>query len=430
MRKSLLLRLVLLLQLLTACRPVQPQAAPPRASAGVAQLTFLISGDPTDEAAYQALIDAFSLEHGDIAVDLINVPSSGDFRKRLTADIAAGTPPDLFLINYRRYGAYVASGAIEPLTPYLNQSTLLKESDYYPQALAAFTWDGALACMPQNISSPVIFYNKALFAEAGVAYPSDDWTWTDFVQTAQALTADKDGDGMVDVYGFGTEASIVRMAPFIWMNGGDLVDDPAAPTKLTLDTPENKEALAWYVALQTTHKVVPDAVAEEAESSESRFLNGRLAMFIDSRRAVPEFRTIQAFDWDVVALPVSKQPASILHSDAYCMAAAGKQKDATWIFIEFANTSAGQTILAQTGRTVPSLMALAESPVYLDPQAKPVNSQTFLDAIPGIRHLPVMATWNDIEGILNTELANAFYGHVTLEEAIQAANEHSAEFFK
>lgn len=415
--------------LVTACAPIRPAASPASEPTAGATLTFLISGDPTDEAAYQQLIDAFAAEHSEIAVDLINIPSGGDFRKRLAADFAAGTPPDLFLINYRNLGRFLASGAVEPLTTYLAQSTLIKTADYYPQALAAFQWNGEQACMPQNMSSPVIFYNKAIFDAAGVAYPTDDWTWADFVATAQAVTQDRDSDGTIDIYGFGTEATIVRMAPFVWMNGGDIVDNPAAPTQLVLDTPESKAALAWYIDLQLTHHVTPDAVAEEAESSESRFVNGRLAMFIDSRRAVPEFRAIDAFDWDVAALPVGTTPASILHSDAFCIAAASQQKDAAWAFLEFANSEAGQTILAQTGRTVPSRVALAESPVFLDPQAKPANSQVWLAAIPGIRNLPIMATWSDIEGIVSTELKNAFYGMATLEDALQAAKERSAEFF-
>ena len=418
----------LLLILTTACVPLQSPLT--STDAGTTALTFLISGDPTDEAAYQQLIDAFAAGHSDITVNLINIPSGGDFRKRLAADFAAGTPPDLFLINYRNLGRFLASGAVEPLTAYIAASTLIKPADYYPQAMRAFQWQGEQYCLPQNISSPVIYYNKALFDAAGVAYPSDEWDWAAFVATAQALTQDMDSDGATDIYGFGTEATIVRMAPFVWMNGGDLVDDPAAPTKLALDTPASRAALAWFIALQTTHKVTPDGVAEAAESSESRFVNGRLAMFIDSRRAVPEFRTIEAFDWDVAALPVGKSPASILHSDAFCIAAAGQYKDAAWTFLEFANAIAGQTILAQTGRTVPSRMALAESPVFLDPQAKPANSQAFLNAIPGIRNLPIMSTWSDIEGIVSTELTNAFYGNATLDDALQAANEHSAEFFK
>ncbi|MBX3013744.1 MAG: sugar ABC transporter substrate-binding protein [Caldilineaceae bacterium] len=416
----------LVLLLATACQPIQPTA---QSSPSAAQLTFLISGDPTDEVAYQELIDAFAAQHADITVNLINIPSGGDFRKRLAADFAAGTPPDLFLINYRHLGRFLASGAVEPLTAYLEASTLIKTSDYYAQALAAFQWAGEQFCMPQNMSSPVIYYNKALFDAAGVAYPSDSWDWDEFVATAQALTQDEDGDGIVDVYGYGTEATLVRLAPFIWMNGGDLVDDPAAPTKLALDTPASKAALTWFVELQTVHQVTPDAVAEEAESSLSRFVNGRMAMFIDSRRAVPEFRLIEAFDWDVAGLPQAETQASILHSDAFCIAAASKAKAAAWTFVEFANAEEGQIILAKTGRTVPSRIALAESPVFLDPAVKPANNQAFLDAIPGIRNLPIMATWSDIESIVNTELNNAFYGRATVDEALQAANDHSAEFF-
>ncbi len=413
---------------LTACAPISSTAS--TTATGSASLTFLISGDPTDEVAYQQLIDAFTAEHVDIAVNLINIPSGGDFRKRLAADFAAGTPPDLFLINYRNLGRFAAGGAVEPLTDYLANSALIKTDDYYPQALAAFQWNGEQLCMPQNMSSPVIYYNKALFDAAGFTYPTDDWTWDGFLETAVMMTQDTDNDGATDIYGFGIDPTLVRAAPFIWMNGGDLVDNPAAPTRLILDTPESKEALQWFMALQLVHQVTPDAIAEEAESSLSRFINGRLAMFIDSRRAVPEFRAITAFDWDVAALPVGKTRASILHSDAFCLAAASQQKDAAWTFLEFANSAAGQTILAGTGRIVPSRIDLATAPAFLDPEAKPANSQAFLDAIPHTRNLPLMATWSDIEGIVNTELKNAFYGTATLDEALQAANEHSAEFFQ
>jgi multiple sugar transport system substrate-binding protein len=411
----------------TAC--VSPSVENGESANGVT-LTLLISGDPTDEAAYQQLIDAFAADHADIAVNLINIPSSGDFRKRLAADFAAGTPPDLFLINYRNLGRFAASGAVEPLTDYLAKSALIKPNDYYPQALAAFQWNGEQICMPQNISSPVIYYNKTLFDAAGLTYPTDAWTWDGFLETAKMMTQDSDNDGATDVYGFGIDPTLVRATPFVWMNGGDLVDDPIAPTRLTLDTPESKEALQWFMALQLTHQVTPDAVAEEAESSLSRFINGRLAMFMDSRRAVPEFRAITSFDWDVAALPVGKTQAIILHADAFCLAAAGQQKDAAWTFLEFVNAEAGQTILASTGRIVPSRIDLSTSPVFLDPEAKPANSQAFLDAIPHIRNLPLLATWSDIEGVVNTELKNAFYGAATLDEALQAANDHSAEFFQ
>jgi multiple sugar transport system substrate-binding protein len=422
--------IVALVIVLAVCAPLQPQMEEIEGGIDETQLTFMISGDPTDSAAYQSLIDAFVAERPEITINLINIPSSGDFGKRLTADFAAGAPPDVFLMNYRRLGPYVSRGAVEMLTTHLADSSQIDAANYYPQALDGFTWQGDLACMPQNMSSPVIYYNKAIFDAAGLPYPHDDWTWDDFVATAKTLTQNFDRDGLIDIYGLGVEPSLVRAAPFIWMNGADIVDDPAAPTRLTLDSPASKEALAWFIALQTIHKVVPDAVAEESESSESRFLNGRLAMLMESRRASPEFRAIQAFDWDVAALPVGKERASILHSDAYCISAASKHKDAAWAFIEFANTDQGQSILAQTGRTVPSLRALAQSPVFIDPNARPANSQVFLEAIPSIRHLPLMTTWNDIEGVVDHELRSAYFGLITLDEAIETANRRSAEFFE
>jgi len=422
--------LVLCVVLFGACvAPVAAPAASPAAT-GDTQLTFLISGDPTDDAAYRALADAFTAANPDVRIDLLNIPSSGDFRRRLAADFAADTPPDLFLINYRRYGPFVAGGAIEPVGPYLTRSERIRSEEFYPQALDAFTWQDTLMCLPQNVSSPVVYYNKQLFDAAGLAYPADDWTLDDFVATARSLTADLDGDGVVDQFGLGIEPSIVRAAPFIWMNGGDVVDDPERPARLALDSPAARESLAWFVGLQTEHHVVPDAVAEAAESSLSRFLRGALGMFVDSRRATPEFRQIDTFDWDVAPLPAGKQRASILHSDAYCMAAAGAHKEAAWRFVEFANTRAGQELLARTGRTVPSRIDLAGDPAFLDPQAKPANSQVFVAAIPAVRSLPKLATWLDVEGAIDAELEQAFYGQVTLDDAIRAAEARSAEFFK
>lgn len=416
--------LLIVVVMLAGCTPLSPYPARP------APLTFFISGDPADEAAYRALVADFMVANADVTVELLNIPSGGDFRRRLAADFAANTPPDIFLLNYRHLGPFVARAAIAPIDGWLERSSTLARSDFYPQALEAFTWQGKLQCLPQNMSSPVIYFNRDLFAAAGLPDPAADWTWADFVATARALTLDQDGNGVIDQYGFGVTPSLVRAAPFVWMNGGDLVDDSETPTRLALDSPATQEALAWFVGLQTEHHVVPDAVAEAAESSLSRFLNGRLAMLVESRRATPEFRRIEVFDWDVAPLPAGKQLASILHSDAYCIAAASSHQDVAWRFVEFANTQAGQRILAQSGRTVPSRLDLVDAPEFLNPGAKPANSRVFVTAIPALRSFPLMATWSDIEGVVDTELAQAFYGQISLDDAIRNAEARSSEFFR
>lgn len=409
-----------------------PLALGTAAAQGRSHVSFMVFGDPAELAAYQGLVDAFEETHPEIDVELVHVADQGDYRQRLAADFAAGTPADVVLLNYRRYAQFAARGVLEPLGPRLDASALLREADFYEEALRPFRWNGELMCIPQNLSSLVVYYNKDAFDSAGLPYPADDWTWDDFLATAKALTLDADGDGTVDQHGLGTDASIFRVAPFIWQNGGELVQlsqSTGQPFALAFDTPATREAIEWFVDLQTVHHVVPDAVAEAALSSEDRFQNGTVAMFLNSRRGVPAYREIDGFDWDVAALPRGVQPAGILHSDAYCMPTAARDQDATWAFIEFANSPEGQAIIAGSGRTVPSIREVAESPAFLDPAARPANSQVFLSTLPYIRAVPVMPTWVDIEELASEELEHAFYGDQSVDEAIANSQALTAPFF-
>ena len=161
-----------------------------------------------------------------IDVTLAHIPSQSDYRARLATDYAAGTPPDVALLSYRRAGAFIAADQLDPLGPYLDASDVIQPDDFYPVTLESFTWNGELMCIPQNISSLVVYYNRDLFAAAGLPEPADDWTWDDFLDAAVALTRDLDGDGATDQYGLGVEASLYRLSPFVWQNGGRIVDDP------------------------------------------------------------------------------------------------------------------------------------------------------------------------------------------------------------
>lgn len=411
------LALLLLPLLLFACRSES------------STVSFTVSGDAAEYAAYETLVAAFEAAHPEIDVTLTHIPSAGDYSAKLVTDFAAGTPPDVSLLNYRRVPAFAAAGQMEPLGPYLDKSELIAREDFYPITIDAFTWQGDILCIPQNVSSLVVYYNRDLFAAAGVAEPADDWTWDDFVNTAVTLTRDSDGDGTIDQYGAGIEPSLYRLAPFVWQNGGRLVDDPANPTQLGLTRLPSLQALEWFVALQTVHHVVPDRTAEAAIDSETRFIQGTTAMFFDSRRGTPTFREAADFDWDIAPLPRGQEAAGILHSDAYCLSAAAKDKDAAWSLIEFANSPEGQTIIAGTGRTVPSLRAVAESDAFLDPAARPSRSQVFLDSVDHLQIVPLISTWEDIESTASEEIERAFYGDITAEEAAILARDRTEEYF-
>ena len=394
------------------------------------KVSFMVFGDPAELAAYQQLVAAFKDVHPDIQVELRHVAGQGDYQKQLVTAFSAGAEPDVMLLNYRRVLQFAANGGLEPVGPYVDNSGSLDLAGFYPEAIEAFQWDGKLWCVPQNVSSLVVYYNRSLFDAAGLAYPAAGWTWDDFLQTARALTRDLDGDGQTDQYGLGVSPELMRLAPFIWQNGGELVDDPGRPSRLALDSPAAIEAFRWFVDLQVKERVVPDATAEQAEESESRFMSGRLAMFLNSRRGTPTYRTVEGLDWDVAPLPQGAQAAGMLHSDAYCMSARAKDKGSAWTLIEFANSAAGQTLMAGTGRTVPSLRQVAESPAFLDPNQRPASSRVFLDTIPLLRRVPLHEKWPTIEETASREIERAFYGQATVEEAAAAAIAQTLQYFQ
>jgi multiple sugar transport system substrate-binding protein len=403
-------------------------------------VSLLVFGAPEELAAYRTLIQAYEQATPGADVQLIEASDRADLIARLSTAIAGGSPPDLFLMNYRFYGQFAAKNAVEPVDERLGSSARIHPGDFYPEAMRAFQWHGRQLCMPQNVSSLAVYYNRDLFRRYGVPEPRPGWTWSDMVGTAMNLTRSQAGtivkgtesEGSarrVAVYGLGVEPSVIRVAPLIWSNGGKLVDDEKRPTRFTFDDPAAREALRIFLDVRTTYGVVPTDEEVESEDDESRFSNGRLAMLLSSRRATTTFRTITGFEWDVAPLPILGSPAGVLHSDAYCMTRGARHKDAAWRFMEYALGDEGAGIMAATGRTVPSNIDVSRSPAFLDPAKPPRNAKVFLDAVPTVRQLPAISTWPEIEDVTDDILENGLYRGDRLDDVIREIDRQTRPLF-
>jgi multiple sugar transport system substrate-binding protein len=399
------------LALLGGCKREEKssEAAKAGTAAAPTEVTLQLFGDPAEVGGYRQLIAAFEAKHPDVKVRLVPIGKQKDHMAKLTTAFSGGTPPDLFLLNYRRFGQFAAKGVLEPLGPRLEKSTVLKERDLYPQAVEAFRYGGTLECIPQNVSSLVVYWNRGLFQRLGVPPPKPGWTWDDFRQTAQALTRDEDGDGRLDVHGLAFEPTLSRLAPFIWQAGGEVVDDVKDPRKLELLNAPALEALRFVLRLQRVFKVTPTLEEAKSESHEARFAAGRLGMLLNSRRLVPTLRDVPGLDWDVAPLPRHHKTATVLHSDAYCMSRASNSKEAAFRFVEFALGPVGAELVARGGRTVPSLRTVAEGPAFLDAGQRPASARVFLDSILSIRRLPNVAVWNEVETRADAIVEEWFY---------------------
>lgn len=384
-------------------------------------VTLQLSAEAEEAAVYRTLIAEFERTHPGIRIRMDAIASKSDHIQKLNTLFAGGEPPDLFLVNYREFSQYVARGAIEPIEPLLDSVSI---EDYYPEPIDAFTYEGQLQCFPQNISSLVVYYNEALFEEAGLQRPADDWTFEDFRRAALALTRP-------GVHGAGIEPSIIRLAPFAWSNGGEIVDDPARPSRFTLEDPATREALEFLVGLVRRQEVVPSERDVAAQDLETRFATGKLGMLLSSRKETPVFREATQLRWDVAPLPRSSEPASILHSDAYCLSRGSADNEAAIDFVRFAIGPGGQTITAIGGRTVPSLISVAESGAFLNPVQPPAHAEVFLDAIDEMRRTPVIPTWPEIEDIAEEFLTRAFYDEsYSIDRAIDEMDDATRHLFE
>jgi multiple sugar transport system substrate-binding protein len=408
-----------------------PAAAAAGASGNLSgNLSFLVFGEPVEAQAFVDVANGFMAANPNVKINTDEVPSQPDHLTKLATSFAAGDPPDVFVIDYRRFGLLENSGVLEPVGPYLDKSTVIHATDFYTKPMVPFTVNGVLQCLPMNMSSLEVFYNKDLFDKAHVPYPKAGWTWDEFLNDAKAITALGTPDNKI--YGVGIDPQLIRLAPFVWANGGDIVDNVDHPTRLTLDNPAAKEAFQWFVDLQNKWHVVANQEENVSEQDETRFLFDTLGMWLLSRRVVPALRTSSGFTWDVAPLPIGKigKPVSILHTDAYCMSKDSPNHDLAWKFIEYANSVPGEIIASKTGRTVPSLVSVANSPAYLDPSKMPANSQVFLDMGPFLRNTSQIGTWPDIELRANNAIEQAFYGNISVEEAIKEIDDGTAADFQ
>lgn len=218
--------------------------APPAASTGPTTITYwhLWSGRYAD--IQQKLVDTFMKEHADIKVDVLPVPSA--IREKILTAVAAGQPPDVATDGDCQTMA--TAGALTDITPFVEKrGTDLKA--IYPILLEGTRWNGKQWGFPANAGVEAWYYNKDALSKAGVDTGSGplDWagpeTWADWIELNKKLIK-LDNSGAI-VESAALPWAVRGIDVWFWTNGGKAFD--AASGKVTINSPENVEALAWLV---------------------------------------------------------------------------------------------------------------------------------------------------------------------------------------
>ncbi|RPF22713.1 ABC transporter substrate-binding protein [Myceligenerans xiligouense] len=157
-------------------------------------VTISLAGwDFASTPEFETLATAYEEQNEDVTVELTEYPAGEEYDTALTADLAAGTAPDVFIVkNLKNYVTFQEGGTL------LDISDVAAELDPATGGLEAMAVDGATYAVPYRQDSWLLYYNKALFDQAGVDHPDGSWTWDDYADAAAELT---DGIGEDDVTG-------------------------------------------------------------------------------------------------------------------------------------------------------------------------------------------------------------------------------------
>ena len=177
---------------------------------------FTFSAAPDHLEDLDTIVAAFEAENPNINVE-VQTAAFADYFTSLQTQIAGGSAPDTFELNYENFVTYARSGALLDLGPYVGE--VIDPARYYPLALEGFTDEGTQYGLPATFSDVVLIYNRTLFDEAGLEYPTADWTWADYMTAAEALT-----DTAAGVYGGFQPVSFFEFYKSLAQAGGEFFD--------------------------------------------------------------------------------------------------------------------------------------------------------------------------------------------------------------
>lgn len=300
-----------------------------------AKLTFWKSphSDREDDI-WAEIIKQFNEENPDIEVEFLNVAWDSAVEK-MTAAFAAGNGPDISF-QVEQFPLYAKNGYILSLEDYVSEE---KVAGYPTSALEYCTYDDQLMGIPFIALNSVMFYNKDLFAEAGIE--SVPTTWDELLETAKLLTKDTDGDGETDQWGMMFEMEDYwQPLTYMIQAGADMWNDNL--TNIGFNNEQGIEGLEFFNTLYNEEQVVlPLEKYTSKDEERSYFYNGQVAMFPQQIQYVNTIR--EASDVNLGAFAIPSGPAEDAEHANWNFANIGmlaissqtEYPDAAWKFVEF-----------------------------------------------------------------------------------------------
>ncbi len=418
---AILLVVILILGIAVAYLVLNPPAKP------VEKVYIRFAGwsaGETEMKNYEKMIKRFEEQNPNIEVKYEVITQM--FHENILASFGAGVAPDVFYVDTSWAPTFVEKGALYPVDELASPEFI---NQFYDFLIEPFRGkDGKIYGLPKDWSMLALFWNKKLFAQAGLSGPPD--TWEELLEYAKII-ADKTGKPGLAIYlgGFNryVPVAIGYGAPKPWFEKpGD---------EAWFDRPEVKETLIWYINLYREGKLAREAegkapyVVQPADVGAGwlgdAFGKQEVAMVISGNWMIPfladQFPDFKfGEDWDIAPVPKGpKARATMAYTVALGINSKTENPKAVWKFVEFILGKEGQhELVVKMGHTLPSIKGLEESP-----EMWPQHKKTL-----GFKYDKVIVfLWGpksgELEGKISDVMAAAMRGELELDQVIPTIKE-------
>jgi len=367
-------------------------------------------GNPIEEGVIKSIVEKFNETHPDIHVEWAPIP--GDFRQMLITQFSAGTAPDIFYVDTFWFEELARQNMLLPLDLFITKDKF-DIDDFYSSLVDAFTYKGRIYGIPKDFSTLALYYNKEIFDKYGVAYPTSNDTWFDFLDKALQLKRKGMETPLV------LAADFNRVIPFIIAANGRLVTDDL---NTGIIESNSRFALKFYLDLVNKYKVAQEPANLGAGWIGEAFGKGAVAMAMTGPWTLGYIRgqypDIVA-KTGIVELPHLINKATMVYAVSWSINRNTRNREAAWEVVKFL-TNEGQKMFVEGAGVLASRKSIATSDT--DPMKKAFyDGATY--AIPWRVPTPsgIFSKANDQ---INSKLKDLFYEKITLDQALNEIAEN------
>jgi multiple sugar transport system substrate-binding protein len=383
-------------------------------------LTFFFAANPDERDARMRVVDEFRRRHPDIKVRA--VLSGPGVMQQLSTFCAGGKCPDVLMAWELTFVELADRGVLLDLNSLLARDQAFAaelKSDSIGVLYDTFTFNGGQYAFPEQWSGNFLFYNKRLFAEAGVQPPprtwEQPWSFTEFLDAARALTK-RNGSGRATQWGLvNTWVSYYSAGLFAMNNGVPWSTPRVNPTHFNFDNDAFIEAVQFYADLANKYKVAPNASETQSMSTSDLFAAGKAAMALGGHWRYQTFIRADGLDFDVTSLPIGPRrqgqtACSDIGATGLAISASSQRKEQAWEFVKFATGPVGQALIGESSLFVPVLRSALNSDGFVNAHRRIGNLAVLTEGPAYSEGLPITPAWEKVNALMDRNFGPVLRG--------------------